>query len=109
MDGTTRPTNNDITQDTHMDIATDKTTTPMIAQGILDGTVVDTAKVMPPVRHNSSRHKRINRTNSNSSNNNPNPRHLVHSSSNPTIIINYLPSNSNNNTSGQAQGPGNQN
>ena len=30
-----------------MDIATDNTITPMIAQDILAGTVVDTAKVMP--------------------------------------------------------------
>jgi len=60
-----------------MDIATDNTITPMIAQDILAGTVVDTAKVMPTDKHNISRRKRINRTNSNSSNNNANPRHLV--------------------------------
>jgi len=58
MDGTMRATNNDTTQDTQMDIATDKTTTPMIAQDTLSGTVVDTAKVMPPVRNNIIRHKR---------------------------------------------------
>jgi len=60
-----------------MDIATDNTITPMIAQDILAGTVVDTAKVMPTDKHNISWRKRINRTNSNSSNNNANPRHLV--------------------------------
>jgi hypothetical protein len=75
MDGTIRVTNNDTIQDTHvaMDIATDKTTITMIVQNTLAGTVVDTAKVMPPDKHNISRQKRVNRTNSNSRNN-PNPR-----------------------------------
>jgi hypothetical protein len=78
MDGTIRVTNNDTIQDTHvaMDIATDKTTITMIVQNTLADTVVDTAKVMPPDKHNISRHKRINRTKSNSSNN-PNARRLV--------------------------------
>jgi hypothetical protein len=73
MDGIIRATSNDTIQDTHMDIAMDKTTTPMIAQDILSGTVVDKAKAMPPDKHN-MRHKRINRPNSS---NNHNPRRPV--------------------------------
>jgi hypothetical protein len=74
--GIIRATSNDTIQDTYMDIAMDKTTTPTIAQGILAGTVVDTAKGIQMDKHNIRRHKQINRTNSNSSNN-PNPPRLV--------------------------------
>ncbi|MFZ0512460.1 MAG: hypothetical protein WAM14_12705 [Candidatus Nitrosopolaris sp.] len=83
MDGTTRATNNDTMPVTHMATTTDKTTTRMIAQGILAGTVVDTViqyiypvrdKVMSSDKHNISRRKRI-KTNNNS--HNPHPRRLV--------------------------------
>ena len=40
-----------------MDIATDKTTTSMIAQGILAGTVVDPTKGMPTDKHTQLLHR----------------------------------------------------